>query len=399
MKQRRFRTRAVHSGQQPDPQTGAHVTPIYQTSTFAYGSFERGRRLFSGEETGYLYSRLGNPTTRALEEKLADLEEAEEAIAFASGMAAISAVTLSLLEPGDEIAFIGPLYGGTEGLFFDILTRLGVLISESTSLAELRDKLSPATRMIFVETPTNPTLRIVDLAAVSALAKERGILSVADNTFATPYLTQPLTYGFDLVIHSATKYLGGHGDAIGGLVAGRAALLEQIRSEGLRHLGGSLGPAESYLFLRGLKTLALRMEAHCDGAEQVAQALADHPLVNRVFYPGLASHPEHALATRQMRRYGGMVALELRGGAAQARQFLDSLTLFTQAVSLGDVESLATHPASTTHQLLPEALRLKQGVTDGLIRLSIGIEDPQDLVEDLLQALDTLAVAESAASA
>jgi len=398
MNQRRFRTRAVHSGQQPDPHTGAHVTPIYQTSTFAYGSFERGRRLFAGDEPGYLYSRLGNPTTRALEEKLADLEGAEEAIAFASGMAAISAVTLSLLKPGDEVAFIGPLYGGTEGLFFDILTRLGVLISESVSVAELSEKLSPATRLLFVETPTNPTLRLVDLAEVSALAKARGILSVADNTFATPYLTQPIEYGFDLVIHSATKYLGGHGDAIGGLVAGRVELLEQIRSEGLRHLGGSLGPAESYLFLRGLKTLALRMEAHCDGAERVAQALAQHPLVSQVYYPGLTSHPEHALAMRQMRRYGGMVALELRGGEAQAKRFLDSLKLFTQAVSLGDVESLATHPASTTHQLLPEALRRKQGVTEGLVRLSIGIEDPEDLVEDLLQALNELEVLEPAAS-
>ncbi|AEB12409.1 trans-sulfuration enzyme family protein [Marinithermus hydrothermalis] len=387
MKTKRFRTRAVHSGQRPDPLTGAHATPIYQTSTFAYGSFDRGARLFAGEETGFLYSRIGNPTTRSFEEKLADLEGAEDAVAFASGMAAVSALALTLLRPGDEVVFIGPLYGGTEGFFLDVLARFGVTITDATGYESLEAALSPATRMIYVETPSNPTLRITDLAEVARIGRARGILTVADNTFATPYLTRPLEHGIDLVLHSATKYLGGHGDAVGGILAGPKEIVDQVRAEGLRHVGGSLGPLESYLFLRGMKTLPLRMEAHCDGAEAVAAYLKAHPLVRRVHYPGLPEHPNHAVAARQMRRFGGMVSFELEGGARAARAFLDSLELFLQAVSLGDVESLATHPASTTHQLLPPDVLERQGVTDGLVRLSIGIEDPEDLIADLEQAL------------
>jgi methionine-gamma-lyase len=388
--QTRFRTRAVHSGQRPDPQTGAHATPIYQTSTFAYGSFARGRRLFAGEEEGFLYSRIGNPTVRAFEEKLADLEGAEDALAFSSGMAAISAVALSLLEPGDELVFLGPLYGGSEGLFLDVLPKFGVGVRDGSD--GLEEALGPKTRMVYVETPCNPTLKIHDLARIAGLASARGILSVADNTFATPYLTRPLELGIDLVLHSATKYLGGHGDVIGGVLAGRAELLAEVRGEGLRHLGGSLGPAEAFLLLRGVKTLALRMEAHCEGAARLAEALNGHPQVERLHYPGLPSHPGHEVAARQMTRFGGMLALELKGGEAAAARFLDGLTLFTQAVSLGDVESLATHPASTTHQLLPEQVLQRQGVTDGLVRLSVGIEDPADLLADLEEALKRLAL-------
>ena len=392
MNKTRFRTRAVHSGTQPDPSTGAHVAPIYQTSTFAYGSFGRGERLFGGEEAGFVYSRIGNPTTRAFEEKLADLEGAEDAVAFSSGMAAVSALMLTLLEPGDEVVFVGPLYGGTEGFFRDILGRFGVGIKETTRDEDLSAALSPATRVIYVETPTNPTLRISDLRAISTLASERGILTVADNTFSTPYLTKPLEHGFDVVLHSATKYLGGHGDALGGVLAGPAALMAEVRAEGLRHVGGALGPFESYLFLRGMKTLALRMEAHCDGAERITTFLQDHLAVQKVYYPGLKSHKGHEIAEKQMRRFGGMVALEL-ASKEEAARFLDSLTLFTQAVSLGDVESLATHPASTTHQLLDPETRARQGVTDGLVRLSVGIEDPEDLVEDLERALEGVSLA------
>ena len=391
MNKNRFRTRAVHSGTRPDPHTGAHVAPIYQTSTFAYGSFGRGERLFGGEEAGFVYSRIGNPTTRAFEEKLADLEGAEDAVAFSSGMAAVSALMLTLLKPGDEVVFVGPLYGGTEGFFRDILGRFGMGVRETTRAGDLNEDLlealSPATRVIYVETPTNPTLRISDLRAISTLAAERGIMTVADNTFSTPYLTKPLEHGFDVVLHSATKYLGGHGDAIGGVLAGPAALMAEVRMEGLRHVGGALGPFEAYLFLRGMKTLALRMEAHCDGAERIATFLQDHPAVQKVYYPGLESHAGHKIADKQMRRFGGMVALEL-ASKEEAARFLDSLTLFTQAVSLGDVESLATHPASTTHQLLDPETRARQGVTDGLVRLSVGIEDPEDLVEDVERALE-----------
>ncbi len=384
---KRFRTRALHVGSRPDPTTGAHVTPVYRTSTFAYGSFDRGARMFAGEEPGYVYTRIGNPTVRVFEEKLADLEGAEDAVAFSSGMAAIAAVALTFLKPGDELAFLGPLYGGTEGLFLETLVRFGLKVRDVGDRPE-SEWIGPETRMLYVETPTNPTLRIHDLERVGALGREHGVLTVADNTFATPYLTRPLEFGLDLVVHSATKYLSGHGDVIGGVVAGRAEAMEELRMHGLRHVGGAMSPADAFLFLRGVKTLALRMEAHCDGAEAVAAYLANHPAVARVHYPGLPQHPGHEIAARQMDRYGGMVALELHGGQEAARVFLDGLELFTQAVSLGDVESLATHPASTTHELLPPEVRERQGVTPGLVRLSVGIEDPRDLIEDLEQALE-----------
>jgi methionine-gamma-lyase len=381
-----FRTRAVHAGHQKDP-TGAHISPIYQTSTFGYGNFERGARLFSGEESGYIYSRIGNPTVRELELKLANLEAAEDAVAFSSGMAAISALTMTVLKPGDELIYMGPLYGGTEGFFLDTLSRYGITILEADSTIELEQKISKRTKIVYLETPTNPTLKITDLQEVARVAHLHGAMAVTDNTFCTPYLTQPLEHGFDVVLHSMTKYLGGHGDALGGVLTGSSALMATVRMEGLRHLGGCLGPQEAYLFLRGIKTLPIRMEAHCDGAAQIANYLILHPAIKRVFYPGLETHPGHDIAKRQMRRFGGMVSLELEAGRAAAQIFLDALELFTQAVSLGDVESLASHPASTTHQLLSAELRAKEGVTDALVRLSVGIEDPSDLIADIDRAL------------
>ncbi|WP_456409689.1 trans-sulfuration enzyme family protein [Oceanithermus sp.] len=383
---KRFRTRALHAGSRPDPTTGAHVTPVFRTSTFAYGSFDRGARMFAGEEPGYVYTRIGNPTVRVFEEKVASLEGAEDAVAFASGMAAIAALTLTFLRPGDELAFLGPLYGGTEGLFLETLARFSIAVRDVADLPP-GEWVGERTRMLYVETPTNPTLRIHDLEQVGRVGRERGVLTVADNTFATPYLTRPLEFGLDVVLHSATKYLGGHGDAIGGVVAGPAEMMQELRMHGLRHVGGAMSPEDAFLFMRGVKTLALRMEAHCDGAEAVAGFLEEHPAVARVYYPGLPHHPGHEIAARQMDRYGGMVALELHGGFEAARVFLDGLELFTQAVSLGDVESLATHPASTTHELLPPEVRGRQGITPGLVRLSVGIEDPRDLLEDLEQAL------------
>jgi methionine-gamma-lyase len=382
-----FRTRAVHAGNQKDF-TGAHIAPIYQTSTFGYGNFERGARLFSGEENGYIYSRIGNPTVRSLELKLADLEASEDAIAFSSGMAAISALVLTVLKPGDELIYMGPLYGGTEGFFLEVLTRYGIVILEAETTAELEARISSRCKMVYLETPTNPTLKITDLRGVARVAHLHGALAVTDNTFCTPYLTRPLEFGFDVVIHSMTKYLGGHGDALGGVLAGSSDLMMRVRMEGLRHLGGCLGPQEAYLFLRGIKTLALRMEAHCDGAEKITHHLLGKPGIKHVFYPGLETHPGHDIAKRQMRRFGGMISLELEGGRKAAQVFLDSLELFTQAVSLGDVESLASHPASTTHQLLTPELRAKEGVTDGLVRLSVGIEDAEDLIADLERALN-----------
>ena len=386
MSDKRIGTRAVHAGAGLDPTTGAHATPIVQTSTFGYRSFARGERLFAGDEEGYLYSRVGNPTVAAFERSLADLEGAEAAVAFSSGMAAIAALAFTVLSPGRQIAYLGPLYGGSEGLFLDVLQRFGVPV-RAVDADDLARGLDPATGIVYLETPTNPTLRLHDLRAAADAAHAVGALCVADNTFSTPILTRPLEHGVDAVVHSATKYLGGHGDALGGVLAGPAELMAEIRMEGLRHLGGALGPLEAFLFIRGLKTLPLRVERHCANARRVAEALRDHPSVADVHWPGFADHPQHDLAARQMADFGGMVSLELTGGKPAAGRFLDRLTLFTQAVSLGDVESLATHPASTTHQLLDPELRLREGVTDGLVRLSVGIEDADDLVEDVLQAL------------
>ncbi|EYB67063.1 methionine gamma-lyase [Deinococcus phoenicis] len=386
-----FRTRAVHAGHGLDPVTGAHAVPIYATSTFGYGNAERGARLFAGEESGYFYSRLSNPTVRAFEEKVASLEGAGDAVAFGSGMGAASAVALTFLKTGDEVAFVGPLYGGTEGLLRDILGRFGVTVHEARDVEDLRAVVSERTRLVWLETPTNPTLKVVDLQAASEVAHAVGALVVVDNTFATPYLTRPLDLGADLVMHSATKYLSGHGDVIAGVVAASAELVAELRLHGLRHVGSVLGPFEAYLLLRGLKTLPLRMEAHCANAQALAEALRGHPALKALHYPGLPDHPGHEVAQRQMRGYGGLVSLDL-GSQEAAFAFLDHLQLFTQAVSLGDVESLSSHPASTTHQLLGEETLERQGVTPGLVRLSVGVEDQEDLIRDVLGALEKVPV-------
>ncbi|ABD71835.1 Methionine gamma-lyase [Rhodoferax ferrireducens T118] len=383
-----LRTRAVHAGQHPDPGTGAIATPISQTTAFGYGTLEHGAAIFAGEAPGYRYSRFANPTVAALEAKMADLEGAQAAVAFSSGTAATSSVLLGLLNPGDEIAFLGPLYGGTEGLFRAVGERFGIRVVDATQQG-LAASLTPATRMVWVETLTNPSLRLHDLAEVAAIAKARGVLTVADNTFCTPCLVRPLAYGIDLAMHSMTKYLGGHGDATGGIVAGSVALIAPVRKTGLGHVGGNLSPQEAFLFLRGIKTLPLRMAAHCEGAAAVAHFLAGHPAVRVVHYPGLASHPQHALARRLLQGgFGGMVAFELvRNERSAAAAVLNRLQLFTQAVSLGDVDSLACHPASTTHSFVTAAVRAQNGVTEGLIRLSVGIEHPDDLMADLEHAL------------
>lgn len=387
---RSFATRAVHAGQGADPRTGAHATPIYQTSTFILGELARGAALFAGEAEGHVYSRVSNPTITALEEKIASLEGAEDAVAFASGMGAIAAVFLSLLKSGDEVLILGPIYGGTRGLLEEMLPRFGIT-ARAVSDADLAGAVTERTAMIYVESPTNPNLLIHDLANAAAVAREHGLISVADSTFATPYLTRPVEHGIDLSVHSATKYLGGHGDLIAGLVAGSRELLESVRGEGLRHIGATLDPHVAFMLLRGMKTLHLRMEAHCENARRVAEALVGKPGVKRVYYPGLKDHPSHEVAARQMSGFGGMVSVELSGGLGAAAAFLESLKLFDHAVSLGDVASLASHPASTTHQLLPKEMLEAEGITDGLVRLSVGIEDPADLVADVLQALEAAA--------
>ncbi|MEO7107428.1 MAG: PLP-dependent aspartate aminotransferase family protein [Rhodoferax sp.] len=386
-----LRTRAVHAGQAPDPAYGSIATPIHQTTAFGYGTLGHGADIFAGKADGYRYSRFANPTVHALETKMADLEGAPAALALSSGTAATSAIVLGLLKPGDDIVFLGPLYGGTENLFRKLAERFGIRAIDASEHG-LTDSLTTNTRMVWVEPLTNPSLHLHDLSQVAALCKARGIISVADSTFCTPCLTRPLEHGIDLVMHSMTKYLGGHGDATGGVVAGSADLLATIRQIGLGQIGGNLAPQEAFLILRGIKTLPLRMAAHCEGALAVAGFLASHSAVSTTYYPGLSDHPQHALATRQMQGgYGGMVSFELAGGERKsAAAVLDRLTLFTQAVSLGDVDSLACHPASTTHSFISPEARAKNGVGEGLIRLSVGIEHPTDLIADLAQALSCL---------
>ena len=382
-KQMRFATRAIHGGQHPDPLTGAVMPPIYATSTYVQSS--------PGVHKGYDYSRSRNPTRDALQAALCDLEGGGAAFAFASGMAASSTV-LELLDAGSHIVAMHDLYGGTYRLFENVRKRSAgheASFVDLTRPEALAAAIRPNTRLVWVETPSNPLLQLVDLPAVAAVARSKGLISVCDNTFATPFVQQPLAHGFDIVVHSTTKYLNGHSDCVGGAAIVRA---DSPLAERLGYLqnavGGVSGPFDSFLTLRGIKTLALRMERHCDNALAIAQFLASHPKVKRVHYPGLRSHPQHALAQRQMTGgYGGIVTAVLQGSLDDTRRMLERCHLFSLAESLGGVESLIEHPALMTHASLPAAKRAELGIGDGLIRLSVGVEDAQDLMEDLRQAL------------
>lgn len=382
-----FKTKLLHTHYAADNSTGALTTPIYQSSTFAYGSAEDGRARFAGEQPGFIYSRMANPTVQALEYQLAQLEGADEALVVASGMAAISSIFYALASQGDEIAFIDPVYGGTAAFLIQTLTRAGITVRHYQDDDHLLAEITAETKIILFEPITNPTLKVSDYRKVKLAAEKVGAITICDNTFLTPYLFKPLEHGIDIVMHSATKYLSGHGDLIAGVVAGPKALMQPIRTIALKHIGAAIGPQEAYLLQRGLRTLALRMDAHLAGAAKVAAFLATHPSVAKVYYPGLAEDQGHQVLSETINAFGGMVSIELEGGFNRAAQFLDHLNLFTQAVSLGDLESLACHPASTTHAAMDAASRLASGVNDNLIRLSIGVEDPQDLIADLEQAL------------
>ena len=377
-----FATRCVHAGQEPDPTTGAVMMPIYATSTFAQES--------PGVNKGYDYARTSNPTRMAFERCVADLESGSKAFAFASGLAAI-ATTLDCLDHGSHVIAVDDLYGGSRRLFERVRKRsAGIETSyvDLTDAGALEGAIRPNTRLIWVETPTNPTLKLVDLERIAATAKRRGIWTGADNTFASPYIQRPLEFGFDLVVHSTTKYLNGHSDMIGGvaIVGGNAELSERLTF--LQNAVGAIsGPFDSFLALRGLKTLALRMERHCTSAFEIAQWLEAHPKVRRVYYPGLPSHPQHALAKKQMRAFGGMISMELQGTLDDAKRFLERCQLFTLAESLGGVESLIEHPALMTHGSVPPEVRATLGISDALVRLSVGIEDVDDLMGDLEAAL------------
>jgi cystathionine gamma-lyase len=375
-----FSTRAIHAGQDPDPATGATIVPIYATSTYTQAA--------PGQHKGYEYSRSGNPTRTALESCLASLEEGERGLAFASGLAATTAVFSGLLKPGDEVVASADLYGGTFRLLDKVFKPWGLSAkyTDDSSAAGFEKLLSKSTKLVWIETPTNPLLQILDIEALAALAHRHGALLAVDNTFASPYLQQPLKLGADLVVHSTTKYLGGHSDVVGGAVIGRKELLDPIKFY-QNAAGGVPGPFDAFLTLRGLKTLALRMDRHCANATELAAWLKKQPQVEKVYYPGLPDHPGHAVAAKQMRGFGGMISIRLKGGTEAAKKFMSRTKLFSLAESLGGVESLVCHPATMTHASIPVEVRTARGVDDALIRLSVGIEDVADLREDLRVAM------------
>jgi cystathionine gamma-lyase/cystathionine beta-lyase len=384
MDKQHFDTRAVHAGNHIDPATGAVITPIYATSTF--------RQSAPGVNLGYEYSRTKNPTRFALEEGIASLESGNHGFAFASGMAAISTI-MDLLDAGDHVIAISDLYGGTFRLFDKVKTRasnLSFSFVDMTDVNQIINAILPNTRMIWVETPSNPMLKLADLSQIAEIGKQKGMITVADNTFASPWVQRPLEHGFDIVMHSATKYLNGQSDVINGLVVvgEHGELAEQMGF--LQNSSGAIAsPFDSFLVSRGLKTLPLRMQKHCENANSLAHWLEKHPKIQHVYYPGLTSHPQHALAKQQMHAYGGMISMVIDGGLDAALRVLTRCELFTLAESLGGVESLIEHPASMTHASIPAETRKKLGIVDGLIRLSVGIEACHDLMADLDWALQS----------
>ncbi len=385
----KFATKAIHVGQDPDPTTGAIIPPIYQTSTYVQEEL--------GKHKGFVYARTANPTRSALQECLASLENGKYALCFASGQAAETNV-MNLLSAGDHVIVGDDVYGGTYRLFERVLTRYGLTFTyvDARDVKNIEGAIKQNTKMVWLETPTNPLLRLVDIRAIADMARSKNLISVVDNTFASPYFQQPLQLGADIVVHSTTKYIGGHSDVVGGAVITSDDKIYESCKFNQNAIGGTPGPMDCWLTLRGIKTLALRMEAHNSNAMAVAEFLSHHKSVEKVIYPGLADHPQNELAREQMTGYGGMVSIVLHGSMDNTRQFLKSTKLFALAESLGGVESLVCHPATMTHAAVPKEEREARGFTDTLIRLSVGIEDSQDLIEDLDKALSTLTVLSSA---
>ncbi len=393
MKKMKFGTLCVHAGERPDPSSGAHTTPIYQTSTFVFDSAEQGAARFAGEEDGYIYTRLmpNTPTHAVLVEKMAALEDGETGQAFSSGMAAITGVAFSLLKKGDHLLSTDAVYGGTYELFESVLTRSGIEVSfvDTTDLEKVQRNLKKNTRMVFLETPANPTMKICDIAAICGMARQTGAVSIVDNTFATPMFQKPLAMGADAVLHSCTKYLGGHADLVGGVVVGSREFIKSMRPV-VNITGPTMSPHEAWLCIRGLKTLHLRMAKHSTNALEVARFLEAHRKIAWVRYPGLPSHPQYEIAQQQMSGFGGMLSFGVAGGIEAGRKLMNSLELCSLAVSLGAVDTLISHPASMTHAGVTEQVRIKTGITDDLVRLSVGIEEPEDIIADLDQALERL---------
>ena len=390
-----FTTTCLHGGHRKETLYGAHATPIYQTSTFIFDNTAQGGKRFAGEEPGHIYTRLGNPTTGMLEDKLAMLEGGEAACVMSSGMGAISSVMWTLCKAGAHVIADEVLYGCTHALLSHGMERYGVEVSfvNTSDLEAVKAALKPNTAVVYLETPANPTLKICDLEAVASLVHgyNKDIKVVVDNTFATPYLQRPLSLGCDVVVHSMTKYLNGHGDVVAGCAISSAEIIREVKSFGLKDMtGATVGPFEAFLMIRGLKTLTIRMDRHCDNAEKVAEFLKNHPKVEKVYYPGFPDAQGHEIAKRQMKRFGGMIAFEVAGGREAGAKVLNNLEVCTLAVSLGDTDTLIEHPASMTHSTYsPEELKAA-GVPEGLIRLSVGIEDVEDIIADLDHALSLI---------
>ncbi len=391
---RNFSTICIHGAGGADQATGAISTPIYQSSTFAFRDVKEGAEIFAGEKQGYFYTRLGNPTHAALEREMAFLEGGEQAIAVGSGMAAISTTILTLTKSGENIVSSDTVYGGTHDLYTEMLSRIDIEVREVSALRpkNIAEAIDGKTRMVLIETPANPTLSIIDIHECAKICKMHGIPLVVDNTFATPFYQRPVEHGADIVVHSATKYIGGHGDTVGGIIVGSEDFIEEAKNRVVKDLGGIISPFNAWLLLRGLKTLPVRMERHSENGMQIAQYLEGHPKVERVWYPGLRSHPQHELAVEQQSGFGGMIAFEVRGGKKAGEILLNSVRLIILSVSLGDVDTLIEHPASMTHSTYSEGDLKKIGVTGGFIRLSVGLEDVDDLIDDLSRAFKKIPV-------
>lgn len=387
-------TQAIHAGRIDDEQFGSLATPLYQTSTFIFDKAETGGERFAGNEQGYIYSRLGNPTTRQLEQRVAAMEGLEDAAATATGMAAVSAALLTNLQQGDHLIASKALYGCSFALISHQFARFGISVTfvDMTDHQAIEAALQDNTKVIYVETPINPNLVVVDLSFIAQFAKRHHIVSIVDNTFLTPVLQRPAEFGIDMVIHSATKYLNGHGDVVAGIVCGSAQMIEQVKLTTLKDIGATMSPHDAWLIIRGLKTLPVRMAQHCANAQAVAEFLQKQDKIKQVYYPGLASHSGHRFIGKQMSHGGGVIAFELEGDLEQAKKFINSMRLFSIAVSLGDAESLIQHPASMTHSPYTPEQRADAGISDGLIRISVGLENVNDIIADLQQGLDLLTI-------
>lgn len=392
MNNKNLETQLIHGFFDRKQHHGSLAHPLYQTSTFTFENAEQGEARFAGNESGYIYSRLGNPTVTELEKKIAALEGGDEGLAFSSGMAAVSAVLMALIKSDDHILVSEGVYGCTFGLLNILKDKFKVdfnLVSMSEE-ATIRENIKPNTKVIYIETPINPTMKLVDIELICKIAKEMDIKVVVDNTFCSPYLQQPLLMGADIVIHSATKYIGGHGDVIAGLAVGPAEFMQEVRMTTQKDIGGILGPFDAWLLLRGLKTLAVRMDRHCDNTKFLFKKLKEHSKVTNIVYPGDEEFSQYPLAKRQMKDFGGLISFEVVGGKHAAQRFMNELKLIQVAVSLGDAESLIQHPATMTHAVVPEEERAKMGITDSMVRLSVGLENAQDIWSDIETALNRI---------